>query len=217
MKRKVLITAVLLFFTSYLSIGQTAPLGKDLVKSFSEKIQSFQTIKADFTFTLENMQEGFSDTHKGSLNFKGKKYLLNLMGMEVYFNGETKWQFIPEANEVTISKPSSLEGGFFDDPTTIFSNYEQDFNSRFIGEQVDKGVGIYEVDLYPKDISVSYSIIKIKFNKRTLDPISIKYQGKEGINYIIDVTKFAADQPIKDEVFTFDVTKHLGIEVVDLR
>jgi outer membrane lipoprotein carrier protein len=197
--------------------AQTAPLGKDLIKGFTEKMQSYQTIMADFSFTLENQQEGFSDTHKGNFSFKGKNYNLNLMGMQVYFNGTTKWQFIPEANEVTISNPTSLDGGFFDDPTQIFRDYEKDFKSRFIGEKLERGVSLYEVDLYPEDLSAPYSIIKIKFKKQNFEPISVKYQGKDGINYLIEVSKFRSNVPIKDEEFVFIPTKYKGIEIVDLR
>jgi outer membrane lipoprotein-sorting protein len=216
MKRILFFTAIILI-TNTVGSAQTAPLGKDLVKSFSEKMQAYQTIQADFSFTLENLQEGFSDSHSGKLNFKGKKYSLDLMGMQVYFDGTTKWQFIPEANEVTISKPTSLDGGFFDDPTQIFRDYEQDFKSRFIGEKVEKGIGYYEVDLYPEDISMPYSIIKIIFKKQNLDPVSIKYQGKDGVNYIIDVNNFKANVSLKDSDFEFDPSKHKGIEIVDLR
>lgn len=215
--RKLFLVFAYVMLTGFTLFAQTAPLGKDLVKSFSEKMQSYQTIKAEFSFTLENLQEGFSDTHKGFLNFKGKKYKLELMGLEVYFDGSTKWQFIPEANEVTISVPTSLEGGFFDDPTQIFRDYEQDFKSKYMGEKIEKGVSYYEVDLYPEDISVQYSIIKLVFKKSSLEPVSIKYQGKDGINYIIDVKKFWSNTPIKDDEFVFNPSKHKGIEVVDLR
>jgi outer membrane lipoprotein-sorting protein len=139
------------------------------------------------------------------------------MGMEVYYDGTTKWQFIPDANEVTISVPTSLDGGFLDDPTQIFRDYEQDFKSRFIGEKVEKGVALYEVDLYPEDLSEPYSLIKIIFKKQNLDPISVKYQGKDGINYIIEVSKFKPNTNVKDDSFVFDPQKHRGIEVVDLR
>jgi outer membrane lipoprotein-sorting protein len=206
-----------LFGTSILALGQTAPLGKDLVKSFSEKMKAYETIQATFSFTLENLQEGFSDTHKGKLRFNGNKYFLELMGMEVYYDGTTKWQFIPDANEVTVSAPTSLNGGFLDDPTQIFRDYEQDFKSRFIGETIEKGVAHYEVDLYPKDLSEPYSLIKIVFKKQNLDPVSIKYQSKDGINYIIKVSKFKPNVPVKDEDFVFEPNKHKGIEIVDLR
>ncbi|MDY0197988.1 MAG: outer membrane lipoprotein carrier protein LolA [Tenuifilaceae bacterium] len=201
---------------STMLFAQTAPLGKDLVKGFSEKMQAYESIKAEFTFTLENLQEGFSDTHKGNLKFKGKSYFLELMGMQVYFDGKTKWQYIPEANEVTISEPTSLDGGFFDDPTQIFRSYEQDFKSKFMGEKIEKKVSLYEVDLYPEDISVPYSIIKIIFKKQNLEPVSIKYQGKDGINYIIDVKTFSGNQNLKDNEFTFTPAEHKGIVIVDM-
>jgi outer membrane lipoprotein carrier protein len=214
--KKILFSATFIF--AFMAVyPQAAPLGKDLVKSFSEKMQSYQTISADFSFTLQNLQEGITDTHKGELVFKGKKYKLSLMGLEVFFDGATKWQYIPEANEVTISKPTTLDGGFFDDPTLIFRNYEKDFNSRFIGEKVEKGVSLYEVDLYPEDLSMPYSIIKIVFKKQNLEPVSIKYQGKDGLNYIIEVKKFKANNPVKDEDFVFVPSKHKAIEIVDLR
>ncbi|HOP03027.1 MAG TPA: outer membrane lipoprotein carrier protein LolA [Tenuifilaceae bacterium] len=217
MVRKTGLTLLLLCVVGFVSIAQVAPLGKDIIKDFSVKLQSYSSIKATFTFTLENLQEGLTDTHDGSIALKGKNYLLDLMGMQVYFNGETKWQFIPEANEVTISKPTSVDGGFFDDPTQIFQDYEKDFKSKFIGEKVEADQSIYEVDLYPVDLSVSYSIIKLQFNKRTLVPISIKYQGKDGNNYIIDIKKFEPDVAIEATEFVFDTTKHTGIEIVDMR
>ncbi len=197
--------------------AQTAPLGKDIVKSFSTKMQGYKTIKANFTFTLENLKEGISDSHEGKLVLKGSKYFLDLMGMEVYFNGTTKWQYIPEAKEVTISKPSTVEGGFFEDPSKIFSDYEKDFKSKFIGEKIEGGKSVYEVDLYPNDISVNYTIIKIKFLKENLEPQMIKYQGKDGNNYIIKVKKFKANGPAKDEDFAFEPKKVKDIVVVDLR
>lgn len=197
--------------------AQTAPLGKDLIKGFSEKMQAYESIKAEFTFTLENLQEGISDTHKGNLKFKGKSYSLDLMGMEVYFDGKTKWQYIPEANEVTISEPTSLDGGFFDDPTQIFRSYEQDFKSKFMGEKIEGRLSLYEVELYPEDISVPYSIIKIVFKKQNLEPVSIRYQSKDGINYIIDIKDFKANQNLKNDEFTFIAENHKNIVIVDMR
>jgi len=212
-----MVIALVTFAFYFESQAQSAPLGKDVVKNFSEKLQTYSSLKSSFTFTLENLQEGFTDTHEGTILLKQKKYFLNLMGMQVFFDGETKWQFIPEANEVTISKPTSIDGGFFDDPTKIFQSYEKDFKSKLIGEKVENNRGIYEVDLYPEDLSVPYSIIKLHFDKRTFDPISIKYQGKDGNNYIISINKFEGNFPVKDEDFIFDPAKFSNVEVVDLR
>jgi len=197
--------------------AQVDPNGKDIIKRFSDKMRTFQTVKATFSFTLENLKEGISDTYEGKLLLKGKKYNLELMGMHVYFDGITKWQFIPQASEVTISKPKSQESSFFEDPTQIFTDYEKDFKSKFIGEKVEGGKSIYEVDLYPNDLNATYSIIKLKFERDNLEPFSIKYQGKDGNNYIIKVKRFRSNLPAKDEEFVFETKKHKGLEIVDLR
>ena len=199
------------------SIAQTAPLGKELIKSFSERMSKNETIEVDFTFTLDNRRENITDTHKGKLTLKGKMYYMQMMGMEVYYDGDTRWQFIPDVNEVTISRPTSLEGGFMDNPTQLFADYEKDFNSQFLGEKNIDGKAVYEVDLYPDDISVEYSLIRLQFEKQNLNPVSIRYQGKDGTNYIFDVNTFRSNRTIDNKLFTFDPTKHRDIEVVDLR
>jgi outer membrane lipoprotein-sorting protein len=215
--KKLSFAIVLTCFTGFALFSQTTPQAEDLVKSFSEKMQSYQSIKADFKFTLENLQEGFSDTHKGNLVFKEKKYFLDLMEMEVYFDGSTKWQFIPKANEVTISGPSKVEGGFLEDPTQIFRNYEKDFKSKLIADRVEKGVGIYEIELLPLNLNATYKSIKVVLKKQNLNPVSIKYFGKDGVNYIIDVNNFKTNIPIKDDQFVFNPSKHKGIVIVDMR
>lgn len=217
MMKKVSVIVTLVFIALQAVYGQSAPLGKDLVRQFSERMQTYKTIESEFSFTLENLQEGFSDTHEGELLLKGKKYNLNVMGMEVYFDGETKWQFIPEANEVTISKPTGLDGGFFDDPTQIFRDYEEDFKSRFVGEKVVRRETYYEVDLYPEDLSAPYSIIKITFKKQNLEPVSIKYTGKDGVNYIIEIKDFNPNVTADDSKFTFNTSDYKDIMIVDLR
>ncbi len=198
-------------------LAQSAPLGKDVVNSFSAKMQNLTSLSAKFSFTLENLKEKITDTHEGDIVVKGKKYNLELMGMEAYFDGKTKWQFNKQANEVTISEPTIIEGGFFDDPTKLFKDYEKNFKSKFIGEKIEKNRTIYELELYPIDLSTPYSKLNLKFDKKTLEPVQIKYQGKDGNNYIIKVKVFRSNVPVRDERFTFEPKKHKGIEIIDMR
>lgn len=204
-------------YFSLTTIAQNAPLGKDVVNSFSAKMQSLTSLSAKFSFTLENLKEKISDTHEGDIIVKGKKYNLELMGMDAFYDGVTKWQYNKDANEVTISKPTVLEGGFFDDPTKLFKDYEKNFKSKFIGEKIEKGRNIYELELYPIDLKTPYSKLNLKFDKKTLEPVEIRYQGKDGNNYIIKVKVFRSNVPVRDERFTFDPKKHKGIEIIDMR
>lgn len=216
MRRGLSLFIILLVFQSS-SFAQTAPLGKDLVKNFSERMLSYKSVVAQMDFTIENLQEEISETFQGTLKLRDERYFLELMEMQVYFNGKTKWQFIPSANEVTISEPSWLEGGFFENPTQIFRDYEKDFKSRFIGEKVINKEMMYEVDLYPEDISEPFSIIKITFKKENLEPVFIKYQGRDGVNYLIEIKQFKTTEALEDREFVFVPEKYKNIIVVDLR
>lgn len=210
-------STLLFIFLSINIFAQENPEATKAVKDFSLKMQTVKTISATFSFTLENLQEKITDTHQGKIVAKGNKYLLELMGMEMYFDGQTKWQYIKEANEVTISKYNSGDGGFLDDPTKLFKDYDKNFKSKFIGEYTEKNRTIYELDFFPKDLNLPYSAVKLQFDKNTLEPVLIRYQGKDGNNYIIKVKTFKSNLPMRDERFTFEPAKHKGIEIIDMR
>ncbi|KAB2868433.1 MAG: outer membrane lipoprotein carrier protein LolA [Bacteroidales bacterium] len=211
------ISALVFILISFNLLGQENPEATQAVKDFSQKMQAVKTITATFTFTLENLQEKIKDTHQGKIVAKGNKYILEMMGMEVYFDGLTKWQYIKEANEVTISKQTTGDGGFLDDPSKLFKDYDKNFKSKFIGEHKDKNRTIYELDFFPKDLNLPYSAVKLQFDKNTLEPVLIRYQGKDGNNYIIKVKTFKSNLPLRDERFSFEPQKHKGIEVIDMR
>ncbi|HOZ15856.1 MAG TPA: outer membrane lipoprotein carrier protein LolA [Tenuifilaceae bacterium] len=211
------ILAILLVFVPFCIFAQENPDATQAVKDFSQKMQTVKTINATFTFTLENLQEKITDTHQGKIIAKGNKYILEMMGMEIYFDGITKWQYIKEANEVTISKQTTSDGGFLDDPSKLFKDYDKNFKSKFIGEHKDKNRTIYELDFFPKDLNLPYSAVKLQFDRNSLEPVLIRYQGKDGNNYIIKVKTFKSNLPVRDDRFTFESQKHKGIEVIDMR
>ena len=211
------ILAILLVFVPFCIFAQENPDATQAVKDFSQKMQTVKTINASFTFTLENLQEKITDTHQGKIIAKGNKYFLEMMGMEIYFDGTTKWQYIKEANEVTISKQTTNDGGFLDDPSKLFKDYDKNFKSKFIGEHKDKNRTIYELDFFPKDLNLPYSAVKLQFDRNSLEPVLIRYQGKDGNNYIIKVKTFKSNLPVRDERFTFEPQKHKGIEIIDMR
>lgn len=209
------------FFTAVFTLLSTMAFSQDantkIIKDFSQKMQGLHSVNTSFSFTLENVQEKISDSHQGKLIFKDKKYVLELMGMETYFDGKTKWQYIKEANEVTVSLPQGEEGTFMDDPTALFKDYDKNYKSKFRQEFKQKNKTICEFDFYPKNLDLPYSSIRLQIEKETLDPVMFRYQGKDGNNYIIKIKNFKMNQQIKDEKFTFDPAKHKGIDVVDLR
>ncbi len=213
--RKLFLLPVLMVLAVELQAQHVNP--DAVVKEFSQKMQTIKTLSATFSFTLENLQEKITDTHQGKIFAKGNMFYIDLMGMEVFFNGQTKWQYIKDANEVTISMKNAKEESFLEDPMKFFRDYEKNFKYKFIGESKVRNRITYEVDFFPRDLTLPYSSVKLKFDKALLEPVMIRYQGKDGNNYIIQIKNFKSNIPIRDDRFAFDVSKHKGIEVIDMR
>jgi len=207
----------LLFIASSLSLFSQEVNPDGIVRSFSNKMQEIKSLSATFSFTLENLQERITDTHQGKILAKGKMFYLDLMGMEVFSDGQTKWQYIKEAKEVTISKMNVKENSFLDDPMKLFKDYDKNFKYKYIGQQKLKNRVLHEVDFFPRDLNLPYSSVKLQFDANTLEPYLIRYQGKDGNNYIIQIKNFKSNVPFRDDRFKFDVEKHKGVEVIDMR
>ena len=210
----------MLFIFALLSVNLVAQESQDVpqtFRDFSSKMLDASSIKANFSLTVENRQENVSNTQEGEILIKGNKYLLKIMGMEVYFDGSTKWQYIGEANEVTISTSGGELGSPLDDPAGIFRDYESRFKVRFISENTVKNRTLVEMDFYPKALDSPYVSVKLKFDKGSLEPVFIRYQGKDGTSYIVNISQFKINVPAPDSTFTFDISSRKGIEVVDLR
>lgn len=190
----------------------------EIVNKFCYNMQNAKGVTASFTFTLENIQEKISSSYQGKLLFSDNRYILELMDMETYFDGTTKWQYIKKANEVTISTPMQTnEDGFLENPTALFKDYDKNFKTKFRREFSENKRTICEFDFYPRNLNLPYSLLRLQVEKETLNPVSFKYQGKDGNSYIITLKSFKTNQQHKTEMFTFDVKKYKNIEVVDLR
>ena len=216
MIKKVLFLLATGILTSVIVKAQDADKAKEILDKVSEKTKSFKTIKADFSFTLENLQEDITETYDGSIKIKGNKYAIDLMDAKTYFDGKTLYTFMPETEEVNVSEPDENEDGTIN-PAKIFSLYESGFKYRFIGEPVIDGKTLYEIDLYPESRDKPFSRIKLFIYKDNLTLESLKQMGKDGNNYIIKVKKFQNDLPFDDSEFTFNASAHPDVEVIDMR
>ena len=67
------------------------------------KIQSYKTLKIDFTYIMENSTKNTRNENKGSITIKGNKYVLSLDDQIIYCDGTTKWTYFVNDNEVQIN------------------------------------------------------------------------------------------------------------------
>ncbi len=208
---------IILIFAFHTAFAQQEQKAKDILDKVSAKTKSYKTFKAEFTSTLENLQEDIKETYKGTIFIKGAQYKLLFMGAEIFSDGNTIWTYLTEEEEVNINEPNKEDESFLSNPTKIFTIYEKDFKYKFVNEKFQKGRALYEIDLFPIKRDKAYSRIKLKIDKTKMQIFSIKYYGKDGNHYTIEILKFTPDIEMNDKMFIFNEKEHPDVEVIDMR
>ncbi|WP_016776927.1 LolA family protein [Anaerophaga thermohalophila] len=188
----------------------------NILDKVSEIIQSYQSIRADFTFSMENTQADVTDTHEGTILIAGEKYKASVMNVDSYFDGTTLWTHLKEVDEVNISNPDPMDETTLS-PSSIFNIHKQGFRYIFSGEDILDGEEVNIVDMFPEDRDKPYSRIKVYVNKANNHITKISQIGKDGTNYIIDITNMETDVPVESGMFTFDPDKHPEVDIIDMR
>lgn len=183
---------------------------KSLMDRVSKKLQSYTTVKADFSFTLSNPEEKIDDTHEGSLFLNGSKYRLSIMGILALCNGETLWTVNDELKEANIIDPEENE---MFNPKSIFTLYEKNFKYEPVAVAGDK----VTVDLFPTGTEETYSKIRMEVLKSKDQIDKVIYYSKDGNQYIIKIKSILSNIPADDRMFVFDPQQFPGVKLFDMR
>ena len=208
--RRILFSTLLLTVIIGTGNAQSTTDTKNMMDRVSKKLQSYKTIKADFTFTLENEEEAINDTQEGSLILAGDKYLLNLMSIVAICNGETLWTVNEELKEANIIDPA--ENDLFN-PKSIFTLYEK----KFSYEPVRSTPEIAVVDLIPLEKEAAYSKIRMEIIRAKDQIAEVTYFSTDGNQYIITIKSLNTNLSADDKMFVFDSKQYPGIKVFDMR
>ncbi len=217
MKRLTLLLMTILTL-SFTAMAQSPEVrkGKEILDRVSLKTKGYTSIKADFSFTLENLQAQMTDTHEGVILIKGDKYKATIMGADTYFDGTTMWMHMKEVNEVNISGPEMMDEESLN-PATIFTIYEEGYRYLHAGETTINGKTVDIIDLFPEDRNKPFSRIKLYIYRDNLHFAKIEQIGKDGNNYIFNIKKMETNVPVNDSMFVFDTASHPNVDVIDLR
>lgn len=190
----------------------------DLLAQASKKMQSFQTMSANFIFTMENSRMNIKEQNSGSILLKGKKYQVQLpdLGMEVFSDGITVWNLMKQAGQVMITNVGDDSQSSID-PSVIFNVYKEGFSYKFVEDKQEAGKTISYIDLFPDDKNAEYSKIRVGVDKSGQMVHSLVTHGKDGNQYGIYVKDYKTNQPIADSEFVFSESKYPGIETIDFR
>jgi len=217
MRNTITVIVIILFLgTTLLAQSPEVVKAREILDEVSNTTRSYESIKADFTFTLENTQADISDSHDGTVIISDDKYKVTLMDYDNYFDGETLWTHLKEVGEVNISNPDPMDDMMLS-PANIFNIYKEGFRYIFAGETTVDGKKVEIVDLFPEDRDKSFSRIKLYVDKENHHISKITQIGKDGSNYIIDVHDMKTNVECNPSTFIFDTSEHPDVDVIDMR
>jgi outer membrane lipoprotein-sorting protein len=190
---------------------------EEVLGELTRTIASYKCLYFEYTIKTEDLHLNTSTMQDGKVMMKGNKYRLSTKNIELYNDGITQWQYLKEDNEVMISMADSTSD-IVTNPLGFILGDKKEFKQKLKGEVNEDGFNLLEIDFYPWDIKMPYSYIRIRIDDEKHKPYSIRYVGKDGVNYTIKIKNYTPDIDIpNNEEFVFESSKYPDIEIVDLR
>lgn len=221
----------LLFVLALISIGKTFAQkdaqAKAILDQVTQKYKTYDGIKTDFVFTLDNPQANIKETQTGTLIAKSKsnKFKVTIYGkavggkpavaQEIISDGKSQWTYLKKDNEVQVNDADKNGEGL--NPAQIFTMYEKGYKYVYAGDQKLNGKACQVIDLSPVDAKKSIFKVRLFIDKVQKQIYSATLFDKNGNKYAYTLKTFAANAAIPDNTFSFDPKAHPGVEVVDLR
>jgi outer membrane lipoprotein-sorting protein len=217
MKKIMIILSAFLALNIANAVAQDDAKAKAILDEVSAKNKTYASIKASFSYNLENKDAKINETQEGTISIKGKKYRLEIAGQEVISDGKSVWTYLKDANEVQINTAEEPAADAIT-PTNIFTIYEKGFKYKFEGEKTENGKAVFVINLNPTDVKGKpYHTVKLSIDKASKQINSIKVLSKDGNNYTYTVKSFTPNAEMPESTFTFNTAKYPKVEVIDLR
>ena len=223
--KKLFLFSTLILLTSY-AFAQKDAEAKAILSKVSAKYRTYDVVKADFEFALDNQQANVKETQSGTLIVKSKsnKFKVTLyngtaarpdISQEIISDGKAQWTYLKKDNEVQINSVDVSGEGL--NPAQIFTIYEHGYKYIYNGEKKVNGKVYQEIDLTPEDIKKSFFKVRLSIDKIKKQIYSALLFDKNGNRYTYTIKTFTPNVLVADNSFTFDPKAHKGVEVVDLR
>ncbi|MFT5884356.1 MAG: outer membrane lipoprotein carrier protein [Arcticibacterium sp.] len=214
MKKMWFVLALFVFAVSG-SQAQDAKAGA-ILDAMSKKYKDMKAFTADFSYNEISASGKSGRVRSGSIAVKGVKFKLNMVGQEIYNNGSEIYSFVKETNEVNVTTYDSSEDSQFS-PANIYSIYKKGYRYKFLGEKSIGGKAHEVVELVPTNKGSNISKLVLTIDKGSKTIKNWKITDSSGKNTVFNIVKFGPNVNLSENYFSFDSSKHPGVEIVDLR
>lgn len=214
--KKILIGTLLILINGFNTFAQVDQ-AKSILAEVSKQYKTYDAIKTEFTYTIDNPQAKIKEKQAGTLYLKSKsnKYRVVLNNQEIISDGKSQWTYLKEDKEVQVSDVDNSNDAL--NPAKIFVIYEKGYKYLYTGDTKINNRIYHNIDLTPTEGSKSFFKVRLqidKVNKRITNAVIF---DKNGNHYTYEIKTFTPTANLPETTFAFDSKKYPGVEVVDLR
>ena len=215
MKRLILLLILQLFTLSpfHLLMAQDADAMK-VLDIAAERIQKAGNVKIEYKASIfAGSTEKASNS--GTMWLQESKMKLEVEGITTWYDGKTRWCYVPSANEVSIDQPSNKEMAAMN-PYTFMGIYKKGFKMT-VKETVLRGEAVYEVHLtakFPKKMDVQEVFVDVR--KSDYQPLCIRVREDNDWQRV-SVLSFQGNLKLDDSFFTFPEKDYPNVLINDMR
>jgi len=183
-----------------------------IISEFSKKLSGLPAFEMGFSININGQNQ------VGTVQGQKDSYRLDNKDMSLYCDGNNKWIHNPNNNEVVVMKNDLSQVDLIENPMAFFTSLDKGYtySQRAKSSNYNK-IPVWVIDLMPINKRLGYSKISLLISKRDNAPVRIVYVMKSGESHAVNITKFVEQKPWGQEHFKFDVGKHKGIRVNDMR
>ena len=173
-----------------------------LLNSVSEKIDSSETFKINFTYTLENLIENINQDSDGSIVIKDDNYLLEFMGIKQLCDSKKVYSIVPENEEIIISNIDEDESETIK-PSKLLKFYREGYLILWDKKELILEKEIQFVKLIPINSNSDIDYLKLGIDISNNDIVKLIEIGKNKTKTILTVNQLQYDIEIDLNFFVF--------------
>ena len=201
MKRFIFTLAVFVAFMMVHAQNATKILDKTVAA-----LKAAGDVKINFVLSMEDQSS------TGYIKLKENKFVVNLDGYIIWFDGETMWNYVKSNQEVNVTNPSPTEISRIN-PYAFLTFYKKGYSVSLGKSTSDE----YEVVLIGNE-STQYKKVVVRVNKSTYFPTAIRLDSTRGpLVTDIKCTSYLKNQQYSDKTFRFVKKNFPNVEIIDLR
>lgn len=203
-----LVIALLIGITS--RAQDNSESAKALLDEVSSKMGAYKNMMIGFTSTLVNEEAGITNDPpiRGNITIAGEKYNLDYLGNNFVFNGKKLVVINKEEKEVTITNGDLEEEDGFIYPSKLLTFYKDGYNYKMGEIKNNNGRQVQYVDLTPIDSNSDIVKVQLGIDAKTKHIYKLIQIGSNGAVTTFTINKFKSDQPISENLFSFDKEKY---------